>query len=73
MFTPDSLSREGSPVPEEELVQQTAQQQQQQPQQQIALSTNAAQRSQPMLPPSAEELRINQSAATSANTVFQGT
>ncbi|KAL4240131.1 Forkhead box protein K2 [Mactra antiquata] len=73
MYTPDSLSREGSPVPEDEFLQQTTIQQQQQPQQQqITLSTSVAQRSQPMLPPSAEELRINQTSATSANTVFQG-
>lgn len=67
MFTPDSLSREGSPTPEDELSQQMMAQQQQQ--QQIAV----AQRSQPMLPPSAEELRINQSNnAAPASNVLQG-
>lgn len=71
MFTPDSLSREGSPTPEDELSQQMMAQQQQQ--QQIAVASAVAQRSQPMLPPSAEELRINQSNnAAPANNVLQG-
>ena len=67
MYTPDSLSREGSPIPEDEMPQQMIVQQQQQ----LTLaSAAAAQRSQPMLPPSAEELRLNQS--TTANNVLQG-
>lgn len=74
MFTPDSLSREGSPIPEDEMSQQMmVQQQQQQQQQQIALSSGVAQRSQPMLPPSAEELRLNQSTTASpANSALPG-
>ena len=64
MFTPDSLSREGSPTPEnEENVQHTQQQH----------LLNPAQH-RPLLPPSAAELRISQSAPPSpAGTVLQGT
>lgn len=63
MFTPDSLSREGSPTPEnEENVQHTQQQH----------LLNPAQH-RPLLPPSAAELRISQSAPPSpAGTVLQG-
>lgn len=67
MFTPDSLSREGSPTPEDELSQQML------TQQQLAVASAVSQRSQPMLPPSAEELRISQSTtAAPANNVLQG-
>ena len=55
VYTPDSLSREGSPTPEDEIIQQ-------QSNQQVTMVTNVAQR-QPVLPPSAAELRIGQSAA----------
>lgn len=65
-FTPDSLSREGSPVPEEEMNQQ------QQPQG-VGLPTTVAHRSQPMLPPAATDLRTSQSAPGSPSAqILQG-
>lgn len=57
-FTPDSLSREGSPVPEEEMGQQ----------QSLQLPTTIAHKSQAMLPPSATDLRTSQSAPGSPST-----
>lgn len=61
-YTPDSLSREGSPTPEDE------------GNQQLMVMTGAAnQRQQSMLPPSAAELRISQSAPGSpATQIIQG-
>lgn len=63
MFTPDSLSREGSPTPEnEENVHHTQQ-----------LLNSVQQRPAQLLPPSATELRISQSAPpSSAGTNLQG-
>ena len=65
VYTPDSLSREGSPTPEDEIIQQ-------QSNQQLTMVTNVAQR-QPVLPPSAAELRISQpTQGYPVNTVIPG-
>ena len=62
-FTPDSMSREGSPVPEDEMSQQ----------QSMVMPTSVAHKSQPMLPPMATDLRTSQSAPGSPSAqIYQG-
>ena len=63
MFTPDNLSRETSPTPESEENMNHTQQ----------ILNSVQQRPAPLLPPSAAELRISQSAPPSpAGTILQG-
>lgn len=62
-FTPDSLSREGSPVPEDDMGQQHA----------MAVPSSVTHKSQAMLPPVATDLRTSQSAPGSPSAqILQG-